>query len=177
MKQQKNQKTPLSFFCVELLRVILGPAVSVVYIPTQTPLEKTNLSFASGCHLEAVSWFLEVGGVCSCPGLDAGSLSAWSCVDPPHAAMVSMSSYMYQSCCIWKFPWCHLSPLALLIFPLPLLHSSLSLEERGLMKSSHLGLRVPRTVTLHVVQLWVSAFVPICCRRITCDDGSLHTSK
>lgn len=118
----------------------MGPAVSVVYIPTQTPLEKTTLSFASGCHLEVVSWLVRgvcVGGVCSRPSLGAGTLFAWPCVDPPHAASVSMHSYMYWPCCIWKFPWCHLSPLALIIFPLSLLHSSLSLEERGLMKSSH----------------------------------------
>lgn len=45
---------------------------------------------------------------------------------------ITVSEYEYQSYCIWKtlFPGSHPSPLAITIFPLPLPHTSLSLEGR-----------------------------------------------
>jgi hypothetical protein len=48
------------------------------------------------------------------------------------------------------FPWCPPSLLAPMVFPPPLLHRSLSLEERGLMKTSHLELGAPKSLTLCV---------------------------
>jgi hypothetical protein len=62
--------------------------------------------------------------------------------------------------------WCPTSSLALILFPPPLWQGFLIHEGKGdLMKTSHLGLSLPRSLTLHDVCLWVSVFVPICCRR------------
>lgn len=51
----------------------------------------------------------------------------------------------------WSYP----RPLALTVFLPPLLYSSLSLEGRGLMKTS-LGLSISETFTLLAIQLWIS---------------------
>lgn len=56
---------------------------------------------------------------------------------------------------------CPPSPLTLTFFPPPLLHGSL---RGGFDETSRLGLSVARSHSLHNVWLWVSIFVPICCR-------------
>lgn len=69
---------------------------------------------------------------------------------------------MHQSYWVRKtlLPWSHPSPIALAIFPPPLLHSFLSPEERrGLMETAHFKLSIPKSLTLHITQLWMSVVV------------------
>jgi hypothetical protein len=56
------------------------------------------------------------------------------------------------------FPWCLPFPLALTLL---LSARSLSPEGRELMETSLLGLSTTRSLTLHIVQLWVSVSIPI----------------
>lgn len=58
-----------------------------------------------------------------------------------------------------------LSSWALTIFLPARPQSSLYPEGKDLMETCNLGLSVPRPVTLHSVQLWVSVFVPMYYRR------------
>lgn len=80
----------------------------------------------------------------------------------------SGSSCVRQSCYVWKtlFPWNYLSPLALTVFLPPLLHNSLILEGRGLMKISHLGQGTPKSLTLYIDQFWVSVLILIYCKKL-----------
>lgn len=55
-----------------------------------------------------------------------------------------------------SFPWCPPSSLALTLLLPPLLQGSLNAEGMDLMVASHLGLSVPRSLTLYSVCLWVS---------------------
>lgn len=79
---------------------------------------------------------------------------------PVLAASVSVSPYELCSYSLEAFSIL----LTFTLFP-PLLQGTLSPEVRGLMETSHLGLSVPKFLTLHTVWLWVSIFVPICSMR------------
>lgn len=76
----------------------------------------------------------------------------------PALASISVSSYepWIQRA---LFFWCPPSFLALTLFLPPLLCGSLSSEGRHLMETSHIELRVPRTLRVD------SASIPVCCRR------------
>lgn len=90
----------------------------------------------------------------------AATVSLWShmCISRPvRAATVSVSSHVqHQAPCSHSL--CELTcaaalscgsrhpPMALTVFLPPLLPRSLSPEERGLMKTFHLGLRVPKSL-------------------------------
>ena len=80
--------------------------------------------------------------------LSARTASARLCAGPAHAATVSVSPHgRRQYCFVWKtlFPWSH---------PLPLTLSAsssteiLTPEVRGLMTTSHLEPRAPKSLTL-----------------------------
>ena len=60
------------------------------------------------------------------------------------------------------FPW---GPLALTLFLPPRIWGPLNSEGTDLMETSHLGLNIPRSLCLHIVWLWVSVLVSICCKR------------
>lgn len=109
-----------------------GPALRCSNLHTETPLEKTNFSFASGCQLQIASWL----------GVEIGfNLSQAVCTLPDF-----VSSCVCRSCCGWKAffldvfqPLCLLKSLCLL-FPL----RSPSPEGIGLMKTSHSGRELQR---------------------------------
>lgn len=67
-----------------------------------------------------------------------------------HAVPVSVSPSAWQFCCGWQmlFSWSHPSPLVTLVFLSHLLHRSLNLEGRGLIKASDLRLSVPNSLSL-----------------------------
>lgn len=54
-----------------------------------------------------------------------------------------------------QFHWSHLPLLALTIFMIPFLHKSLSLEGRGEMKTSNLGLRFLSRLFLNCFKNWI----------------------
>ena len=67
---------------------------------------------------------------------------------------------------------CPPSPLALTIFRLPLLHTSMNTQKTDLMKTSHLGLSVSKVShSVHIGQLWNFVLVPIYCRGSVSEDG------
>ena len=74
--------------------------LTVVNIPSEDPLGKSNFSFASRCQLEKAS-LLGVGAhvYLLCP-LSAGNLSL--CAGPVCAATASLSSHVHQSPSVWK---------------------------------------------------------------------------
>lgn len=120
--------------------------------PVIIPLEKINFSLASECQLVArVHLPLSVLGR-HLVRTHTGLMSCHSLCE----------SILHQFSCIWKtlFPWTNLPPpLTLTISLPPLLHSLLSPEGRGLMKTKSLN-------SLHIVLFWVSVLVPIYCRRM-----------
>lgn len=87
--------------------------------------------------------------------LSAGIASARLCAGPAHAATVYASPYGCQYCFVWKMPL----PLALSAF------SSMEIltpEVRGLMTTSHLEPRAPKSLTLAhcpVISLCVASHI------------------
>ena len=71
------------------------------------------------------------------------------------AIMISGNSYVHLSC----FFQVHPPSLALRISLSPLLHRSLSLDGRGLMKTSFKTECSKISCFLHIVQLWVSVLI------------------
>lgn len=67
-----------------------------------------------------------------------------------YAVIISMSSYLYQFCGVWKKPflWSHPPSLAPAIFLPPLPHRCVGLEKRWVLQMSHLRLGVPVFLTL-----------------------------
>lgn len=76
---------------------------------------------------------------------------------------LSLWVYMCWLFYVWKalFHWCLLSSLTLIIFLLPVPQGSLSPEVGSLLETAHLGLNVPRPLSLSIAHLCVSVFVPI----------------
>ena len=87
-----------------------------------------------------------------------------TCADPsrPYARCVSPREFISMlklSIQEALSAWGTRSPLALTFFMLPLSQSSLSTGRRDLLKTFHLGLNVPRPLTLCIEYLlWVSVF-------------------
>lgn len=91
----------------------------------------------------------------------------WTCTISEPAVSVSLSSEVCQFSYAWKslFSWCLLYPLPPTIFQSPLPKSALNTEGMNLMDTSYLGLSIWKSLTLHIIWLCVSVFVPIYCRR------------
>ena len=95
--------------------------------------------------------------------------------------MLSLSLWVHmgQSCCMWStwlFPCCHPSSLALNVSLTPLLNNLLP-EPWGVMLDKIIPFKADcskvSSLSLHIVQLWVSVFVPNYCRRSSFDNGPL----
>jgi hypothetical protein len=63
---------------------------------------------------------------------------AWTCAE--HVCVAEVSVRVHLVCCIWKasYSWCYPFPLAVAFFLIPLLHISLSLEQRLFLKITKL---------------------------------------
>lgn len=144
----------------------LDPTVKS-YKPSETLLEKSKFSFASGCQPWIDSW-LGVGSSCPLPPLNARAL--WHqlcryCVCCQHLC----EFILHHFCCIWRtlFPWCSPSTLSVTFISPPLPHSSLSPTVMGSMKTSYLEVSVLRSLTLHILSSYSqsSVLVSICWKR------------
>jgi hypothetical protein len=111
------------------------------------PLEETSFPFVSGHQSR---WLLgHRWGLASTSPLSAGTPSD---LDPcRHCAHChSLCEFICVSLLLWLeglFPWCPLFPLALRILP-PHPLCSVIPKEKHLMNTSHLGLSMPRSLTL-----------------------------
>ena len=116
IKTQKPKQSNVYLWLCFVLTILSWPwglPLSVVCI-SRDSLGDTNFSFASNCQLETTSWS-GMGVHIHLPILVQGSHLVWICVGCKHSATVPMSSFMCQSCCVWKtqFTWYH-PPLQLL---------------------------------------------------------------
>ena len=108
------------------------------------------------------SWVLAWLGIrrwCPLPSLSTETQVAWICVDPEHAIMVHVSSYMCQICCVWKhwFFGVFYSPLAITIFLPPA--ECPDPCGGGLMETSCLGLHISRCLILCTLSNCESLYV------------------
>lgn len=88
----------------------------------------------------------------------------WCSLCRPCAYCFSLYKFIWASfMLIYRllFAWCPPSPLAFPLF-LPFPWGSLISERRNLMETSHIGMGIPRSLTLWVVLLRVSVFLPFC---------------
>lgn len=90
-----------------------------------TLLKKMHFPLSSSYQLQTVSW-LEVGHCAHFPISVPAFCLLWTCEGFVHDVIVSVSSYMCQSCCDWRtlFPWSPPPPLTLRILPPPPLRDS-----------------------------------------------------
>lgn len=139
-QQQQQNKTPQSLFWVVELEVCPG----VWFIHSVTiPFKKTDFPSLSSYQGQIASWLeWDLVPIFPSPCWDF----AW--LELLHADTISQSSYVQQLHRTWKmFPWSHSPPLVLTIFLPPLLHRSPILEVRNVLKTSHLELTAPKSLT------------------------------
>lgn len=153
--RQRSPKNATACFVLTAYCWVWGSVLKSVYIAIETPLE-----------ILGQQW-----GLSPLPPLSAGTLSG---LDPCRAcACCHRDSCVHQSCCVQKalLPWSpHPLQLALTHFQSPLQGSLSPKEVTGW---GGVGWELDRAipfrmqyseVSLHMVQLWVSAFVLICCK-------------
>lgn len=139
--------------------------LSVVYIPTGDPVEKTTFSLAISCQLEMASWLgMEILFPFFLPVLITSL--AWRCAGPIHVATSLWVHSYCQLCqfyCVWKTVSlvssalsgsCNLSASSFTYACQP--------WDEGLGEDIPLGTGCSKVShSLYIVQLWLSIFVPI----------------
>ena len=148
---------------VHFLSIIYGWACSlpvrVIRFPEEIPLENSKFSFAIGDSFQARNG-------CLCPlsfQLQHPSCRPWACC-------LSLWEFICAAILLIEKAFISLCPpsyLTLTLFLPPLLWDFLILEGMEFKDTSLLRRSECLKVShyLHNVQLWVSVFVPICCRR------------
>lgn len=121
-------------------------------------MEKNSFSFASGYQLEIASG-LWMGANVHVYSQDWGPHMTWTCKGPVHAAPVSLSSssVVSRSSCFFGVFHSHwlLQSFCLIFYRV---HGAF---RRYFMKTFHLGISVPRSLTVWTLFSWVSVFAPI----------------
>ena len=84
-----------------------------------------------------------------------------------HATTISVIPHVHQSCSVLKA----LFPRSVLFMFSPLQQHSLTCDGRSSMETFHLGLSVLQSHSLHVVQVWISVFIPSIAGESFSDDG------
>lgn len=120
----------------------MGPALECDWY-TQWHSIKANWFFHPQKSSAANSFFLVNGGTLPTALEVLGIFLIGITTGLLNALTVSAISYVYQSYCSWK-----MLSLVLSIIPPPFPHRSMSLEERGLLKTFHLVLSTPKSLTL-----------------------------
>lgn len=145
--QQKPVKNPGVRFVLSNYFGAWDPPLSVVDVFSAVLLEKTDFPSPIMYQMQTVSW-LEVGLCVLFPLCMLGFCLDWTCAGLVHAVPVSVSPPACQFCCGWEmlFSWSHPSPRDTLVFLSHLLHRSLDLEGRGLIKASDIRLSVPSSL-------------------------------
>lgn len=118
-----------SLHCAGQLVLGRGRPWSAVETPSGIPLEKRDFPLPRRYQMLVVSWF-EVRLWVHIPFPVMGFCLIQGTVGLVHSSTVSVSSCVCQSCCVKKtlFLWNHPPPLGLIVFPPPLLHTSLILR-------------------------------------------------
>lgn len=147
---KQPSKILLSSFCVghstaEHGACLLEWFVSPVRLPFKKK-KKANFSFTRNSQLKTVSGLGMGAYVLSALGLPWHRPTETVCMQP-----LSVSSYVCALYCVQKvlFP-CLASSLVLTLFPPPLMEGFVSPKVRDLVKTSHLGLRIPRSLIIHI---------------------------
>jgi len=118
--------------------------LTVVCLFSESLIEKTNFSFPNSCQLETASELMVEARV-QFPSQSWDPILLDRC--RPCACCHGLCKFICASVLLC-LSWVSSSLLVLRIFLSPLLHNSLSPEERGLMKTFYLGLTVPISLTV-----------------------------
>jgi hypothetical protein len=85
----KSLKSPLSSFVAAIYCWAWGLPITAAYISSETPLEKTDISFACSCQLAKASWYIYMGALAHFSLSALGSHLSLNDVGPVHAAACS----------------------------------------------------------------------------------------
>ena len=128
-------------------------------------------SFASGYQLQIASW-LELGFCVYFSFSVLGIYLAWTCASFGHIVTVSVS--VYKPCCVWKtrFLWNYPSLLAhTVLLPSPPCSSLTPKGRTSLMKTFHVGLSAPKSLSLCTLCSFESLCYSLPFARSLSDDG------
>lgn len=137
----------MNLFCVGYIVIVMRPTFNWVPTSCESSLDKIFFSFKKLSIVDSLS---------TLPFSVLVLYLVWNWASPAQVARVSVSSYMCQSCWVWKllFPCYYPSPLTLHSFHL-MSASSLRHEGSVLRTTSHLGLSVSNKKLLNLIVIHI----------------------